>query len=176
VPEEEKIYSWWSYRARDWQASDRGRRLDHIWISQGLRGQVTDHAIIKPARGWPRASDHVPVLATLALEGDRARISMQVPKSRCAIAVSRARIVSLPVREICFNAEEGCVLMPDGSIVTVDVKDNPYSERLHSQDSPLEKSGEHGRQSAGSALLRLPQLSPQEQMLLIRPVRPDPRC
>jgi hypothetical protein len=54
---------------------------------------------------------------------------MQVPKSRCAIAVSRARIVSLPVREICFNAEEGCVLMPDGSIVTVDVKDNPYSER-----------------------------------------------
>jgi exodeoxyribonuclease-3 len=69
VPEEEKIYSWWSYRARDWQASDRGRRLDHIWISQGLRGQVTDHAIIKPARGWPRASDHVPVLATLALDG-----------------------------------------------------------------------------------------------------------
>jgi hypothetical protein len=28
-----------------------------------------------------------------------------------------------------FNAEEGWVLMPDGSIVTVDVKDNPNSER-----------------------------------------------
>ena len=27
VPAEEKIYSWWSYRAADWEASDRGRRL-----------------------------------------------------------------------------------------------------------------------------------------------------
>jgi exodeoxyribonuclease-3 len=68
VPQSEKIYSWWSYRARDWQESDRGRRLDHIWISQGLKGRVTDHAIIKSARDWPRPSDHVPVLATLALE------------------------------------------------------------------------------------------------------------
>ncbi|HEY2446279.1 MAG TPA: exodeoxyribonuclease III [Rhizomicrobium sp.] len=68
VPENQKIYSWWSYRARDWEASDRGRRLDHIWISQGLKGSVTDHAIVKPARGWPRASDHVPVVATLALD------------------------------------------------------------------------------------------------------------
>ncbi|HEX4159357.1 MAG TPA: exodeoxyribonuclease III [Rhizomicrobium sp.] len=67
VPHDEKIYSWWSYRARDWELSDRGRRLDHIWISPGLRGQATDHAILKPARGWQKASDHVPVMATLAL-------------------------------------------------------------------------------------------------------------
>lgn len=67
VPAQEKIYSWWSYRARDWEASDRGRRLDHIWIGQGLKGHVTEQTILKPARGWPRASDHVPVLATLAL-------------------------------------------------------------------------------------------------------------
>ncbi len=66
VPEQEKIYSWWSYRARDWKNSDRGRRLDHIWVSQALKGHVTGHAILKPARGWRRASDHVPVLATLA--------------------------------------------------------------------------------------------------------------
>lgn len=67
VPPQEKIYSWWSYRARDWELSDRGRRLDHIWISQALKGHVTEHAILKPARGWQKASDHVPVLATLAL-------------------------------------------------------------------------------------------------------------
>ncbi|HEX3429926.1 MAG TPA: exodeoxyribonuclease III [Rhizomicrobium sp.] len=67
VAREEKIYSWWSYRARDWRASDRGRRLDHIWLSPALRGQAVDHAIFKAARGWKLASDHVPVLATIAV-------------------------------------------------------------------------------------------------------------
>jgi len=31
----EKVYTWWSYRAADWTAADRGRRLDHIWVSRG---------------------------------------------------------------------------------------------------------------------------------------------
>ncbi len=66
VPESEKIYSWWSYRAQDWEASDRGCRLDHIWLSQGLKEAATSQAILKPARGWPQPSDHVPVVATLA--------------------------------------------------------------------------------------------------------------
>ena len=67
VPAEEKLYSWWSYRARDWEASDRGRRLDHIWVSDDLRGKLARHAILKPARGWEKASDHVPVMVELAL-------------------------------------------------------------------------------------------------------------
>jgi exodeoxyribonuclease-3 len=67
VPPEEKIYSWWSYRAHDWQSSDRGRRLDHIWVSPGLNGAVSDHTILRQARGWKGPSDHVPVLATIAL-------------------------------------------------------------------------------------------------------------
>jgi len=67
IPESEKIYSWWSYRAQDWEASDRGRRLDHIWIGQGLKGQVESHAILKPIRGWAQPSDHVPVVATLRI-------------------------------------------------------------------------------------------------------------
>ncbi len=67
VPPEKKIYSWWSYRAHDWEAADRGRRLDHIWVSPGLKGAVSDHAIFKEARGWKQPSDHVPVMATLAL-------------------------------------------------------------------------------------------------------------
>jgi exodeoxyribonuclease-3 len=66
VPETEKIYSWWSYRAADWQASDRGRRLDHIWTSQALKGHATQHAIHREARGWTQPSDHVPVVATIA--------------------------------------------------------------------------------------------------------------
>jgi exodeoxyribonuclease III len=67
VPESEKIYSWWSYRAFDWEASDRGRRLDHIWVSPALKGAATDHKIFKALRGWTQASDHVPVTATFQL-------------------------------------------------------------------------------------------------------------
>jgi exodeoxyribonuclease-3 len=62
VPEAEKIYSWWSYRAQDWRASDRGRRLDHIWVSPALRNNLSEHEIVKAARGWKQPSDHVPVL------------------------------------------------------------------------------------------------------------------
>lgn len=67
VPETEKIYSWWSYRALDWEASDRGRRLDHIWVSPALKGAATSHSIFKAMRGWTQASDHVPVMATFDL-------------------------------------------------------------------------------------------------------------
>jgi len=67
VPSDEKIYSWWSYRAHDWRVSDRGRRLDHIWVSPALKGQAIEHTIFKPARGWKLCSDHVPVIATLAI-------------------------------------------------------------------------------------------------------------
>jgi exodeoxyribonuclease III len=67
VSQEEKIYSWWSYRARDWKASDRGRRLDHIWVSPALKDAVSGHAILKTARGWRQPSDHVPVVATVTV-------------------------------------------------------------------------------------------------------------
>lgn len=63
VPEDEKIYSWWSYRAQDWRASDRGRRLDHIWTSSALKGAVKSQKILKDMRGWKQPSDHVPVIA-----------------------------------------------------------------------------------------------------------------
>ena len=66
IPEPEKIYSWWSYRSRDWEASDRGRRLDHIWVSQRLAGRCSNAAILKQVRGWDRPSDHVPVLIDIA--------------------------------------------------------------------------------------------------------------
>ena len=65
IPEPEKIYTWWSYRAADWELSNRGRRLDHIWVSQALGDRVSDLAIARDARGWERPSDHVPVTATL---------------------------------------------------------------------------------------------------------------
>jgi exodeoxyribonuclease-3 len=66
VREPEKVYTWWSYRAMDnWRAADRGRRLDHIWVSPALGDRLSGIKIAKDARGWPRPSDHVPVTATL---------------------------------------------------------------------------------------------------------------
>ena len=67
IPPEEKIYSWWSYRAQDWETSDRGRRLDHVWVSPGLKGALKSQTIIKKMRGWQKASDHVPVIVELKL-------------------------------------------------------------------------------------------------------------
>ncbi|PPQ26194.1 exodeoxyribonuclease III [Rhodopila globiformis] len=61
VPADQKLYSWWSYRNRDWRQSDRGRRLDHIWVTPDLKPALKSQAILKDARDWPQGSDHVPV-------------------------------------------------------------------------------------------------------------------
>ena len=67
VPPEEKLYSWWSYRARDWQASNRGRRLDHIWVTPALSPQLRHYEILREARGWQRPSDHAPIMIDLKM-------------------------------------------------------------------------------------------------------------
>ena len=67
IPPEEKLFTWWSYRARDWDESDRGRRLDHIWAAPALAERLKGIEVLREARGWERPSDHVPVLATLDL-------------------------------------------------------------------------------------------------------------
>jgi exodeoxyribonuclease III len=65
VPEPTKLYTWWSYRSPDWVAADKGRRLDHIWVSPALGDRVSAISVSKDARGWARPSDHVPVTMTL---------------------------------------------------------------------------------------------------------------
>ncbi len=65
VPQEEKLYSWWSYRNKDWRKSDRGRRLDHIWVTDNLKSTLKGQQIFKDARDWPKPSDHVPVVAEM---------------------------------------------------------------------------------------------------------------
>ncbi len=62
-----KLFTWWSYRNRDWRASDRGRRLDHVWITPDLLPAVCGHVVLRDARDWPQGSDHVPVAVDLAL-------------------------------------------------------------------------------------------------------------
>ncbi|NCO85300.1 MAG: exodeoxyribonuclease III [Rhodobacterales bacterium] len=61
------LYSWWSYRAADWDAADKGRRLDHIWATADIAGAAHGSRILRAARGWTQPSDHVPVFATFDL-------------------------------------------------------------------------------------------------------------
>ncbi len=67
VPAHEKCYTWWSYRSPDWAKANKGRRLDHIWVSESLGDALGGMTILRDGRGWDRPSDHVPVLAHLDL-------------------------------------------------------------------------------------------------------------
>ena len=56
-----KLYSWWSYRAKDWSAADKGRRLDHLWATPDISNLVTSVIIARDVRGWEQPSDHAPI-------------------------------------------------------------------------------------------------------------------
>ncbi|MBK4217988.1 endonuclease/exonuclease/phosphatase family protein [Paracoccus caeni] len=61
------LYSWWSYRSPDWNAADKGRRLDHIWATPDISNAAHGSRILRDVRGWQQPSDHAPVLATFDL-------------------------------------------------------------------------------------------------------------
>jgi exodeoxyribonuclease-3 len=65
VPPSQRLYTWWSYRASDWAASDRGRRLDHLWVSPALKPALRAALVAREARDWTQPSDHVPVMVDL---------------------------------------------------------------------------------------------------------------
>jgi exodeoxyribonuclease-3 len=71
ISPDEKLYSWWSYRNRDWRKSNRGRRLDHIWITPPLVNALKAYHVHVDARDWKidesGPSDHVPVMIDIAL-------------------------------------------------------------------------------------------------------------
>jgi exodeoxyribonuclease-3 len=72
IPDPQKLFSWWSYRAADFRASNRGLRLDHLWASPGLTEATRRQGPIAArvhddVREWERPSDHAPVSADLYL-------------------------------------------------------------------------------------------------------------
>jgi len=72
APEPAKLFSWWSYRAADFRASNRGLRLDHILLTPGLRDSALRQGsaaarIHDDVRAWERPSDHAPVSVDLVL-------------------------------------------------------------------------------------------------------------
>jgi exodeoxyribonuclease-3 len=72
MPEPAKLFSWWSYRAADFRASNRGLRLDHLWITPELSARHTalgapTGRIHDDVRAWERPSDHAPISIDLQL-------------------------------------------------------------------------------------------------------------
>jgi exodeoxyribonuclease-3 len=63
VPDEQKLYTWWSYRAADWAAANKGRRLDHIWASKDAAAntKVDSFRVHLAWRGGWKPSDHAPI-------------------------------------------------------------------------------------------------------------------
>ena len=64
---EGKLYSWWSYRAKDWDEANKGRRLDHIWATSDIAASAHSSRVVRHVRGWEKPSDHAPVFATFDL-------------------------------------------------------------------------------------------------------------
>lgn len=65
VPFNQKLYTWWSYRSPNALESDRGRRLDHIWVSNNMKNDMKSISTLKEARSWTQPSDHVPYILEL---------------------------------------------------------------------------------------------------------------
>ena len=65
IPPAERLFTWWSYLARDWRETDRSRRLDHVWVTPALAARLRGAQVLRAARGWPQPSDHVPVTVEL---------------------------------------------------------------------------------------------------------------
>jgi exodeoxyribonuclease III len=66
IPEPEPVFTWWSYRSKDWTKNNRGRRLDHIWVSPALKAAALHHGTAgyethTACRSWERPSDHIPI-------------------------------------------------------------------------------------------------------------------
>ena len=96
VPADQKLYTWWSYRARDWDAADRGRRLDHIWSTPDLAPRChEDRDRCARRRGWTQPSDHVPVIATLRLKINARR---RVPSRRPGRTLASSLIIASSLR------------------------------------------------------------------------------
>ena len=63
----QKIFSWWSYRNPNWKTNNKGRRLDHIWVSPNLKSRLLSAKILEEFRALERPSDHVPVMIEIKL-------------------------------------------------------------------------------------------------------------
>lgn len=67
IPATEKLYSWWSYRSKDWETADKGRRLDHVWCRGGVTHKPLTSRVLKHYRNAEKPSDHAPLIVEFDL-------------------------------------------------------------------------------------------------------------
>ncbi|WP_011580425.1 MULTISPECIES: exodeoxyribonuclease III [Chelativorans] len=63
---EQRIYTFWDYKRLRWQR-DAGLRLDHLLLSENLRGAIVKAGVDRDVRGREGASDHAPAWIELNL-------------------------------------------------------------------------------------------------------------
>jgi exodeoxyribonuclease-3 len=61
------LYTFWDYQAGAWQKNN-GIRIDHLLLSPQAADRLIKVDIDQHVRAWEKPSDHVPVVAELALE------------------------------------------------------------------------------------------------------------
>jgi exodeoxyribonuclease III len=64
--QEEKVFSWWDYRAAGFRRN-AGLRIDLILASAALSGACTASYIDREPRTWERPSDHAPAIAEFSI-------------------------------------------------------------------------------------------------------------
>jgi exodeoxyribonuclease-3 len=58
VPDDQKLYSWWSYRNNDWRASNAAGGWTTSWRRRPCRRHQESIASTSTPRDWKQASDH----------------------------------------------------------------------------------------------------------------------
>ncbi len=62
---DEVVYTFWDY-FRDAYSRNAGLRIDHLLLSPGLAGKLSQGGVDRHVRGWEKSSDHAPVWIELA--------------------------------------------------------------------------------------------------------------
>jgi exodeoxyribonuclease-3 len=62
-----ELYTFWDYQAGAWQKND-GIRIDHLLLSPQAADRLVGARIDRHVRAWEKPSDHVPVVADLAID------------------------------------------------------------------------------------------------------------
>ncbi len=62
----ERIYTFWKYWRKSFER-DAGLRIDHLLLSPAVAPMLRSATVRREPRGWPRTSDHAPVLIELDL-------------------------------------------------------------------------------------------------------------
>ena len=127
--------------------------------------QADKWTVVKPPKGWQNIGDS----PSIVLPDGRFVLGDKLHKRMAAIDPSTMTWTALTTTgKNDFNAEEGWTLMPDGTFLTVDVKDSPNFSRSSSPASPSFLSTASWLEASALALASV---SPVWQSIARSPIR-----